>query len=294
MEKIAIITDSTSDLTQDIIDKYDIKVMPLQIIYQSKIYRDKVDITPEQIYSGMEREVPKTSLPLTADMVKTFEQLKQEGYTHILGAFISSGLSGTYNMVRNMANDYKDDFVIELIDSKSISWGSGFGIVEAAKAREAGASFEDVVAAAKKAIKNTRSIFVLPTLYYLKKGGRMGRVEGTVGDLLNIKPIVGVDEAGDGQYFTIKKVRGRKKSLTELFNVIHNLVKDKEAFEVIVLSGNAPEESTEIAEKFKAMPNCKYVLETSVSPVIGVHTGPGLLALSVKCDSGMDNIKEDK
>ena len=294
MEKIAIITDSTSDLTQDIIDKYDIKVMPLQIIYQSKIYRDKVDITPEQIYSGMEREVPKTSLPLTADVVKTFEQLKQEGYTHILGACISSGLSGTYNMVRNMANDYKDDFVIELLDSKSISWGSGFGIVEAAKAREAGSNFEEIVAIAKKAIKNTRSIFVLPTLYYLKKGGRMGRVEGTVGDLLNIKPIVGVDEAGDGQYFTIKKVRGRKKSLTELFNVVHNLVKDKEAFEVIVLSGNAPEESTEIAEKFKAMPNCKYVLETSVSPVIGVHTGPGLLALSVKCDSGMDNIKEDK
>lgn len=72
-------------------------------------------------------------------------------------------------MVRNMANDYKDDFVLELLDSKSISWGSGFGIVEAAKAREAGSNFEEIVAIAKKAIKNTRSIFVLPTLYYLKR-----------------------------------------------------------------------------------------------------------------------------
>ncbi len=294
MEKIAIITDSTSDLTQDIIDKYDIKVLPLQIIYQNKIYKDKVDITPEQIYSGMEREVPKTSLPLTADVVKTFEQLKQEGYTHIIGAFISSGLSGTYNMMRNIAEDYKDDFVIELIDSKNISWGSGFAILDAAKAREAKADFEKIVEIAKKSIKNTRCVFVLPTLYYLKKGGRMGRVEGTIGDLLNIKPIVGVDEAGDGQYYTIKKVRGRKKSLNALFEVVYEMLKDKEAYDIIVLSGNAPEESTELKEKFKAIPNCKSIIETSVSPVIGVHTGPGLLAISVRCDSGLENLKEDK
>ncbi len=294
MEKIAIITDSTSDLTKDIIDKYDIKVMPLQIIYHSKIYRDKVDITPEEIYSGMEREVPKTSLPLTADILKVFEELKQKGYTHILGVFISSGLSGTYNMVRNIAEDYKDDFVMELIDSKNISWGAGFGLLDAAKARETGASFEEIVTIAKNSMKNTRCVFVLPTLYYLKKGGRMGRVEGTVGDLLNIKPIVGIDKAGEGQYFTIKKVRGRKKSLTELFNVIYELVKDKKTFEVVVLSGNAPEESTEMAEKFKTMPNCKFVLETAVSPVIGVHTGPGLLAFSVKSDEGLDKLQEGK
>ncbi len=294
MEKIAIITDSTSDLTQDIIDKYDIKVLPLQIIYQNKIYKDKVDITPEQIYSGMEKEVPKTSLPLTADVVKLFEQLKKEGYTHVIGAFISTGLSGTYNMMRTMANDYKDDFIIEFIDSKNISWGSGFAILEAAKAREAKADFEKVLEITKQTVKNTRCVFVLPTLYYLKKGGRMGRVEGTIGDLLNIKPIVGVDEAGDGQYFTIQKVRGRKKSINALFDVVNEMVKDKEAFDIIVLSGNAPEESSEMAEKFKAMPNCKSVIETAVSPVIGVHTGPGLLALSVKCDSGLGNLKEDK
>lgn len=294
MEKIAIITDSTSDLTKEITDRYDIRVMPLQIIYHSRIYKDKVDITPEEIYSGMEREVPKTSLPLTADILKIFDELKHEGYTHILGAFISSGLSGTYNMVRNIANDYKDDFVTELIDSKSISWGAGFALIDAAKAREEGASFKEVVEVAKKAISNTRSIFVLPTLYYLKKGGRMGRVEGTVGDLLNIKPIVGINKAGEGEYFTIKKVRGRKKSLAELFDVIYNLVKDKASFEVTVLSGNAPEESAEIAEKFKAMPNCKSVVETAVSPVIGVHTGPGLLALSAKCDDGLDKLQESK
>lgn len=294
MGKIAIITDSTSDITPDLVEKYGIKVFPLQIIYKSRIYRDKVEITPEQIYRDMEKEVPKTSLPLTADVVKTFDSLKAEGYTDVLGVFISSGLSGTYNMVRNIAIDYENDMNINLIDSKTISWGMSFAIIEGAKAIEAGKTFTEVVDIVKENIKNTRSFFVIPTLYYLKKGGRMGRVEGTLGDMLNIKPIVSVDEAGNGEYFTIKKVRGRKKSLSGIYDVVADLVKDKKAFDVAILHGGAQEEADAIAAKFKELTGVRTVVETQVSPVIGVHTGPGLVALCVKSDEGLARLKEDK
>lgn len=294
MGKIAIITDSTSDITKDMIEKYDIKVFPLQIIYKSRIYRDKVDITPEQIYRDMEKEVPKTSLPLTADVVRIFDSLKAEGYTDVLGVFISSGLSGTYNMVRNIAIDYEDSMNIELIDSKSISWGMGFALIEGAKAVEEGKTFTEVTDIVKEGLKNTRAFFVIPTLYYLKKGGRMGRVEGTLGDMLNIKPIVSVDEAGDGQYFTVKKVRGRKKSLAAIYDVVEGALKGKKAFDVAVLHGGAQEEADAIAEKFRALEGVRTVVETQVSPVIGVHTGPGLVALCISAEEGLPRLKEDK
>lgn len=294
MDKIAIITDSTSDISDDLREKYDIRVLPLQVIYQNKVYRDRVNITPDQVYQNMEKEVPKTSLPLTADVAKTLDSFKQDGYTHVLGIFISSGLSGTYNMIRNMANEYKDDMTFELIDSKSISWGIAFGLIEAAREREKSQDFQKVVAAAKEAVKNSRCLFVIPTLSYLKKGGRMGRVEGTVGDILNIKPIVGVDELLDGQYFTIKKVRGRKKSIHAIYEIAYDLVKDKKSFEIVVLHGGAEQEAKELYDKFKAMTNCRCVRFAQVSPVIGVHTGPGLVAFGIYSEEGLGRMKEDK
>lgn len=287
MNKIAIVTDSTSDLTQEWIKKYDIHILPLQVIYANQIYRDKVEISAEQVLNDMEREVPKTSLPLTADVIKLFDKLKEDGYTHMIGIFISSGLSGTYNMIRNIAADYESFFVSEIIDSRTLSWGMGFGILAAAEEREKSGDFEQMVKAAKEAMTNTRALFVIPTLYYLKKGGRMGRVEGTVGDLLDIKPIVGIDQGGDGKYFTIKKVRGKKKSIQAIYDVAMNFIKDKKSFKIIVLHGGADELAAEYEEKLKAMDGCKYVIRTQVTPVIGVHTGPGLLAFAVYSEEGL-------
>lgn len=287
MNKIAIVTDSTSDLTQGWIDRYDIHVLPLQVIYANHIYRDKVEISSEQVLNDMEREVPKTSLPLTADVIKLFDRLKEEGYTHVLGIFVSSGLSGTYNMVRNIAADYEEFFTLEIIDTRTLSWGMCFGILAAAEEREKTGDFAQMIKVAKEAMTNTRALFVIPTLYYLKKGGRMGRVEGTVGDLLDIKPIVGVDQWGDGKYFTIRKVRGKKKSIQAIYDVVMNFIKEKKSFKVIVLHGGADELAAEYEEKFKAMEGCKYVIRTQVTPVISVHTGPGLLAFAVYSEEGL-------
>lgn len=287
MKKIAIVVDSTSDLTQEIIDKYDIHVLPLQVIYAHHIYRDKIEISSEQVLKDMEREVPKTSLPLTADVIKLFDRLKEEKYTHVLGLFISSGLSGTYNMIRNIAKDYEEFFVSEILDSRTLSWGTSFGAVAAAKEREASGDFDRMIEAANEAMKNTRAMFVIPTLHYLKKGGRMGRVEGTVGDLLDIKPIVGIDQWGDGKYFTYKKVRGKKKSHQAIYDIAVDFVKDKSAFDVVVLHGGAQELAEEFCEKIKAMQNCRSAMVAQVTPVIGVHTGPGLIAFAVHSEEGL-------
>lgn len=287
MSKIAIIADSTSDLTDDIIKKYDIKILPLQVIYANRIYRDKIEITSDQVLRDMEREIPKTSLPLTSDVLKVFDRLKEEKYTHVLGIFVSSGLSGTYNMVRNIAKDYEDVFEMEMIDSRTLSWGTSFGILEAAREREHTGDFQKMLDSARAGLKNSRAMFVIPTLHYLRKGGRMGRVEGTVGDLLDIKPIVGVDQWGDGKYFTIKKVRGKKKSIQGISDVVMSFVKDKKSFDVVVLHGGAEELAKDFEEKFKAMDNCHSAIMTQVTPVIGVHTGPGLIAFAIHSVDGL-------
>jgi len=191
MAKIAIISDSTSDLTLETIEKYNIRILPLRVIYTDGEYRDRVDITPEEIYSRFKEEIPTTSLPSPQDTTELFNKLKQEGYTHVIVVTISSGISGTMNMIRNIADSY-EGLSFEIIDSKSLTMGAGFAIIEGAKELEKAHDFEKAVNRIKEVLKKTKVYYVVQTLEYLKKGGRIGKVEGTIGELLNIKPIIAI------------------------------------------------------------------------------------------------------
>lgn len=277
MEKIAVITDSTCDLDQEILDQYHIKSIPLRIVYKDREYRDQIEISPEEIYALMPGEVPKTSLPTPEDALKVLNQLVSEGYTHILGVFISSGLSGTFNMMRGLAEDFTGA-VIEFVDSKSLSLGLGFPVLGAAKDVEAALTFEQVVANVKETCTKVKTFYVIKTLDYLKAGGRIGKVEGTIGELLDIKPIISINE--EGVYYTIKKVRGRKKSIAQLLELVQE--KSGTPIRVGVLHGMAEEEGLEMKALIEKMDHVKEVLFTQISPVLTVHTGPGLLGLVVQ------------
>lgn len=277
MQKIAVIADSSCDLPKEWIKQHNIHTLPLRIIYKDKEFRDRVEITPEEIYERFHEEIPTSSLPLPEDAQKLLEKLIAEGYTHILAVTISSGLSGTYNMLRNVVSDIEGP-VIELIDSRSLSMGAGFLVMEAVDEIERSGDFNKAVQKAREAIAGTETYYVIKTLEYLRKGGRIGKVEGTIGDLLNIKPIISVGE--DGAYFTFRKVRGRKKSINELYTIAQEHLR-KQKMRVAVMHGNAPKEAEALANKLQAMDHVQELLVEQISPVLAVHTGPGLVGVIV-------------
>lgn len=276
--KIAIVTDSTCDLIDEVVKEYDIKILPLKVVYSEvEEYRDRVEITPEDIYKRFDKDIPKTSLPSPEDTIKLFTELEEQGYTHVIVTTISSGLSGTMNMIRNVAEDFKN-MVVEIIDSKALTMGLGFPVLEGAEELKKSNDFGKVVQKIKDTIKNTEVYFIVNTLEYLKKGGRIGKVEGTIGELLNIKPIISIDE--NGVYYTFKKVRGRKKSIQDIYNLVKEKASDK-VVNIAIGHGNAHKEAYELLEKIKELKNVKNTVLTQISPVMVVHTGPGLIGVVI-------------
>ncbi|HYE81981.1 MAG TPA: DegV family protein [Clostridia bacterium] len=277
MAKIAIVSDSTSDLTLETIEKYNIRILPLRVIYTDGEYKDRIDITPEEIYSRFKEEIPTTSLPSPQDTTDLFNHLKQEGYTHAIIVTISSGISGTMNMIRNIADSF-EGMIFEIIDSKSLTMGAGFAIIEGAKELEKDNDFENTINRIKEVLKNTKVYYVVKTLEYLKKGGRIGKVEGTIGELLNIKPIISINE--DGVYYSYKKIRGRSRSIEELLDIIKEKAKET-LVNIAVAHGDAYDEAQELLKKVKQLRNIKETVFTQISPVLVVHTGPGLIGIVV-------------
>ncbi len=278
MNKIAIVTDSTCDLSKDLLQKYNIKMLPLRVIFKDSEYRDRIEISPQEVYDSFDKEIPTTSLPLPSDVIDLFSKLKEENYTHVLILVISSGLSGTYNMVKNIADDF-DGMEIKVLDSKSISMGSGLPVLQIAKELEDIDSFESLLDRGRKLISDSEVFYILKTLYYLRKGGRIGLVQGTLGTIFKIKPIISVNK--DGEYYTYSKIRGRKKSISKIFKIVKEQTKGR-LCNIAVMHANTEDEGLKLLEKIKKLSNVKEAYLGEVGPVVGVHTGPGLLGVCIQ------------
>ncbi|BBJ28716.1 DegV family protein [Athalassotoga saccharophila] len=274
MEKIGIVTDSSCDLDDEIATKYGIHILPLIIAYRNKTYRDRIEIKPQEVYDSLEKEIPKTSMPLMDDAKKLFDKLKMEGYTHVIAITISSALSGTYGMLNTVSKEY--DMNVKVIDSKSLSMGLGFIVYEVAKAIKDGKSFEDACRIAKNVKDKIRVFFTLKTLKYLKMGGRIGKVEANMGDLLNVKPIISVD--GDGFLYSYAKVLGWRRAIDKMFDIFLKESQGKKV-NVAVMNGGDEEEAREFAMKVKSSGNVDELFMGQISPVLVVHTGPGLVGI---------------
>lgn len=276
-DKIAIVTDSACDLNPEIINQYGIQVLPLHIIYSNCEYRDRIDITPQEVYDRLVEEVPKTSLPSPAEIYDLFNRLRDENYTHVLAIHLSSGLSGTFQTVTTIAQEFKD-MVIQVIDSKTLSFGLGFSVIEAARECQQSFNFEKVVKAATHVVNHVKAYYVISTLEYLKKGGRIGYVAGTLGELLHIKPIISINH--EGKYFTVAKVRGREQSLRKLASILKEQVRDTLS-NVAIVHGGAEQEAKELEKTVLDLPNIKELFLGQISPALGVHTGPGLVGILI-------------
>jgi DegV family protein with EDD domain len=280
LTKIAILTDSGSDVPAEIAKELGIFVVPLQVIYKDRSYRDGVDIDAQTVYDRLTVEVPTTSLPRGEDIADIFKQIQNEGYTHILAVVLSSGLSGTCNLLRLMAAE--QPLIMNVIDTKNIGIGSGLCVIKAARLVKEGMPWEALLEKMDEVIKKTKVFFVLNTLEYLQKGGRIGKVTALVGYVLDLKPIITCNE--EGIYTTVSKARGRKTSITRCMNLALEFARDATSVTIAIAHGDAYEEMRNLHEIMHQRAPHAQLLIGQVSPALGVHTGPGLIGIGIQID----------
>ena len=276
---IKIVTDSTSYIPEEFINKYDISVVSLNVIMNGKSIRE-IDLDNETFYKQMEEstEIPSSSQPSPDEIYNTFENIIKEGNS-IVGIFISSDMSGTVssaNLIKNMLLEKYPTAHIEIIDSRSNCMQMGYVAIEAAKAAAAGKSMEEVINVCTSVINNSRFLFTPDTLDYLKKGGRIGGASALLGTLFQIKPILTVC---DGKTTVFTKVRTKKKALDTLVNTLVNDIQGKELGGVIVHHINCQDEGLSLAKKIKEQLGVDVKIDT-IGPVIGLHVGPGSIGVA--------------
>ncbi|MEA4926296.1 DegV domain-containing protein [bioreactor metagenome] len=276
IEKIALIADSACDLPQKLVKEYGIKILPLKVIYPDGQYSDRIDIEPADVYARMPEEIPTTSQPNLQEIKAMIENARQEGFTHLLALALSSGLSGTYQAMKLAAKDF-DDIDIKVFDTKTLSMATGWMVLDTARNILSGLSFEKVLEKLTTLQPKVKAYYVIETLEYLRKGGRIGHVAGMLGELLNLKPIIGVNS--EGVYYTHAKVRGRSKSIEKLIDIVVQSVGDR-PFNLAVMHGGAQETGEKLLAALRSrLPNIRESIFSDISPALGVHTGPGLLAV---------------
>ncbi len=277
-EKVAILADSGCDIPEDFIEKHDIKLLGLKVIYGMEMYTDGLDIDPMMIYERFPDEIPTTSTPNAGDVIDIADKLKAEGYEKVIAVCISSRLSGTFNAVKTTLEEYPGLETFTL-DTKNISTGSGLLAMWAAVQLKQGKSFQWVIAALEQKVADSHVYFYMDTLDYLKAGGRIGNVTGFIGKALNLKPVISCDE--EGVYRTVTMLRGRKNAVDKLVEIVKKNTKSEKLW-LSIMNGHAADKVREVrellTENFK---DGEIVAEKQIVASLAVHTGPGLVGIGV-------------
>lgn len=280
-QKVAILTDSGCDVPPEYRTKYDIRMLPLRVMYPEKDYEDGVDIDPAMVYKRFPAEFPTTSTPSLAEVQDVLDQIKTDGYEKVIIITISSGLSGTFNTVRLAAED-EEDLEVFLFDSKNISVGAGVLAIWAASRLEKGWSFEEVKDGLRSKIADSKVMFYMDTLQYLKRGGRIGKVTSAVGEALRLKPIISCNE--DGIYYTVGLIRGAKQGRKKLLSEMLSFCGSHHAW-IIIGHGNAPEEAGKMREMVAAQArNAEILFVRQITATLAINTGPGLIGIGALLD----------
>lgn len=277
-DRVAIVTDTACDLLDEQLARYDIRAIPLRIVTSGCEYRDRYEISHAQLYDILKMEVPKTSLPQPEDLAALYRQLREEGATRVLHMCMSSGLSGTCNMVTVLAGEV-EGLQVDVFDTRTLSCGLGLLVLEAAECLENGMTVEDTIERLHKLRKHQLGAFVIRTLEFLRKGGRIGLVEGVVGTLLKIKPVIHVND--DGVYATLVKARGFTKALEAMKEEVFRRFQGRRV-RVAIVHGNAEKEAHSLLQVFRSHLDVTDGFVSSVSPALAIHTGPGLLGAIVQ------------
>ncbi|WP_242142842.1 MULTISPECIES: DegV family protein [unclassified Bacillus cereus group] len=273
MQKIKIVTDSTADLSQDVIEKYDIHVIPLSISVNGQTYLDRIDIQPDEFIEEMMKseELPKTSQPAMGSFVEMYENLGEDG-SQVLSIHMTGGMSGTVATANSAAS--MTDTKVTVVDSQFITHGLAYQVLEAAKMVQEGRSLEEILNRLDEVRKNTRLYVVVDTLENLVKGGRIGKGKAFIGSLLNIKPIASLE---DGVYNPVTKVRSQGQIVKTLAKLFEQDIAGKTVKAVAIPHAKAlplAESVKAAVEKVSGFTQSEIFYTT---PIISTHTGPGAI-----------------
>lgn len=279
MPRIAIITDSTADIPAELQKKYGIEVVPLNVIFGDEVYKDGEDITSQGFFETLPtaKVHPRTSQPSPGDFHSVYtEALKS--HDAIISLHISSHLSGTFQSAV-MASQMIEGASITVIDSRTASLGLGLAVIAAAIGRNAGKSHEEIVAAAHHVIGRQVLMLSVETLEWLQRNGRIGKASALLGSLLNLHPVLRIEE---GSITPHAKIRGK------MTKVLHSLVDSAGEFvphgskvQVAIVHANCPERVEELSKLLAAAYKIDELTVNQIGPVIGVHVGPGAIGVIV-------------
>jgi DegV family protein with EDD domain len=277
-QNITLITDSTCDIPDDLLMRYDISVVPASIIWGNEILRDRIDISAAQFYRRLETDphFPKTAHATPEEFRLVYEAAHACGSQEAVVITVSSAMSGTYDAA--LLGAQQVSFPVTVVDAKGPTMSLGWQVLAAARVREVGGDARAMVEAAERARQSMALWVSLDTLDYLHKGGRIGNATRLIGTLLNIKPLVFIDHA-TGLVEAGPLVRTRRKSLDALYQSFFAQLAGRRFLHIAVLHGGAADEAAEIVERVRREQDPGELILTTTTPVLGVHTGPRAVAL---------------
>jgi DegV family protein with EDD domain len=280
MATIAIVTDSTADIPKEMRDRLGITMVPLKVAFGKDTYLDNIDLQPAEFYQKLiqSSSLPTTSQPSPTDFFDVFKMLTDEGRT-VVSIHLSGTLSGTYQSALIAKSMLEGEGDITVVDSKSASYGYGMMVVAAAEMAAEEASVDEIVEEIHSLRREMRLYFLVDTLEYLQKGGRIGKAAAVVGSLLHIKPILSIDD--DGGIFSVEKVRGHKRAMARIAELLEADIGARPVNLNIALTPGFDKGAKEMAALLKQRFGVRSYVEAQIGPVVGTHAGPGTIGVFV-------------
>ena len=282
--KIALLTDSSADLRWESARENNIFFVPLRILCRDGEYLDGVNIGGQDIYKRLHNgELPQTSLPRVEDFSAKLNEIFSLGYDGVIAVMLSSGLSGTYNLARIVAEECREQgYAMRVFDSLSGALGQGMTVLQLAEDIKSGMGWEELTERrAPRLIANTFPFFSVDTLEYLQKGGRIGKISAMAGTMLQIKPIITF--AADGQLQSVAKVRGRQQVIRKLAEFAAKHGSGHRRYNLAVANGGAPQEMESVRQLLtEALPDYDHIWDGEIDGTLSVYIGDGVLGAAVQ------------
>ncbi len=279
---VGIVTDSTCDLDQEVIDRYGIKVLPIIVDFGTQTYRDGINLTADEFFEKLTpgEDFPTTSQPAPGVFIDYYQQLADE-FDQVISLHLSAGLSGTAETAR-LAADQVADLEVEVIDSASISLGLGFQVLLAARMSAAGSSLAEITAVVKQAQEKLTLYFTVNDLSYMEAGGRIGKAKALLGSIFKINPIIEISPQ-TGKVNVVDKKRGADRARERLLELTRKNLKGEEKAWIGLAHGDRPEAMATIKKQLievLADKELAYsIFRHRISSTLGCHVGPSVYAV---------------
>jgi DegV family protein with EDD domain len=279
MSKIALVTDSTTYMPPELVKKYNISVAPQVLIWGDQTYKDGVDIESREFFTRLKtaKVMPSTSQVAVISFQEIFQELVEKDF-EVLALLVSSKLSGTVQsaiQARDLMSSARDK--VNVVDSQSVAMALGFQVLAVARAVEDGASLKDAIALAERSYQYTGVFFAVDTLEFLHRGGRIGGAQRFLGTMLNMKPILAIQ---DGRVEGVDRIRTKNKAHDRVLELTIEKVAGRTPVRLATLHANAAEDAKALLSRAEQTLHPVESIFTEVSPTVGTHAGPGTVGLA--------------